>query len=161
MTTKGEHIKHPKLTRADRGYYHGCEWGIYGMSCSKIEAFFTKLRSDLNPYQLVYVDVDHKAETLETKLQVGEKIFSNHSKAEWNEYLDKINFIDSDAVFVNGNHYPASRQIVFIDPDKKDSLKRREEQLTNIGLVIVQKGKDEIFDFVKGPGYSLVVECSA
>ena len=149
MTTKDEHIKHPKLARASRGHYHSCEWGIYGTSCSKIETFITEIYSRMKEFKLVYVDADHKVETLETKIQIGEKIFSQDSKAKWNEYLDKVNFIDSDAVFVNGNHYPASRQIVFIDPDKKDSLKRREEQLTNIDLVVVQKGKDEIFDFVK------------
>ena len=45
---------------------------------------------------------------------------------------DKMSGQYYDLALINGNHYPAHSQIVFLDSKKEESLKRRLDQLTNI-----------------------------
>jgi molybdenum cofactor guanylyltransferase len=54
-----------------------------------------------------------------------------------------------DAVLVNGNHFQASRQIVIIDPAKKDSLHRKLDYLTDIQLVLLQPDEYAPWDFLR------------
>lgn len=146
---KDKHQKHPPLVRPIRGMYHRNEWAIYGTTCDQIESFFTDLDSRLSSqYQLTYVDADHHVEGLKTEFQIGKKQFSQSSPLPWNEYDDRLQSWHTDAVVVNGNHYPADRQIVFIDAKKKDSLYRRVAQLTQIDL-IVKIDDTPIYDFVQ------------
>lgn len=149
MTMKDDHVKHPKLTRSICGSYHKSEWAIYGTTCSKIESFFKDIERSLsNEFRLHYVDADHSDTESKKSLQIGKKKFSVSGPIFWNEYNDKMWPLNSDAVFVNGNHFPASKQIVFIDPEKKESLKRRVKQLNDID-VVVKDSNHEIYDFLK------------
>lgn len=59
-------------------------------------------------------------------------------------------FHQADAVLVNGNHFQASRQIVIIDPAKKDSLQRKLDYLTDVQLLLLQSGQHAPWDFL-GP----------
>ncbi len=149
MISKGKHQKHIKLEKSNIGLYHRCEWAIYGTNCKNIRIFFDQISSGLNPFNLMYVDADHGDSEKDTHHHIGKKEFSISNVQSWNEYDDRLNTMQADAAFVNGNHYPAIRQIVIIDPKKKDSLKRREDQLNNISMVLVENYEDEIYDFVK------------
>ncbi len=145
---KEKYHKHPPLFKPIRGKYHRNEWAIYGTNCNRIESFFEKLDQRLSPqYKLTYVDADHHVELEKTHFQIGKKQFSQSTPLHWNEYDDRLQSWHTDAVIVNGNHYPADRQIVFIDPKKKESLQRRVEQLTQIDVVI-KLDDTPIYDFV-------------
>ena len=146
---KGKHHKHPPLPKPNRGMYHKNEWAVYGTTCGNIELFFEALNQRLaSRYKLTYVDADHNVEIAKTELQVGKKQYVQSTPIPWNEYDDRLQPWHTDAVIVNGNHYPAERQIVIIDSKKKDSLQRRVEQLTQIDAVILFDGSP-IYDFVK------------
>ncbi|MFT4533372.1 MAG: molybdopterin-guanine dinucleotide biosynthesis protein A [Saprospiraceae bacterium] len=149
MTSKDKHQKHPKLVRSTIGYYHRCEWAIYGTNCDNIRIFYDQVNAELDQVNILYVDADHSDKEKDTHNHIGKKQFSTIDVQPWCSFDDRLNTIQSDAAFVNGNHYAASCQIVIIDPRKKDSLKRREDQLGQIAIVVVENSEDEIYDFVK------------
>jgi molybdopterin-guanine dinucleotide biosynthesis protein A len=149
MITKGKHQKHPKLVRSTIGHYHRSEWAIYGTNCNDINIFFDKISVRLSQYSFLYVDADHGDPQSGMHRQIGKKQYSTNTAQEWNDYDDRLNRYMVDAAFINGNHYPASRQIVIINPNKEESLKRRVDQLDNLSIVVVQEDECEIFDFVK------------
>lgn len=149
MISKGKHRKHPKLKKSNIGHYHRCEWSIYGTNCDGVKLFFDQISINLSDKNLLYIDADHGESEEDTHHCIGKKQFLTSKVQSWNEFDDRLNTFHSDAVFVNGNHYPADRQIVIIDSKKEGSLKRREDQLTNISMVIVKNSEDEIFDFIK------------
>ncbi len=150
MTTKDKHHKHPPLTKPIHGNYHRCEWAIYGTTCANIEKLVSKLDAALkDKFVLTYIDADHSTGLLDTKLRFGNKIIRQSHFLEQNNYDDKLSKIKSDAVLVNGNHFPATRQIVVIDLNKKDSLYRRLDQLTNIDIILLKDTNEEIHNFLK------------
>ena len=147
---KGKHHKHPPIKRPHRGMYHHVEWGIYGTNCDAISKLVSALQVSLTPdYNIGYVDADHHVEDMETTLQVGKKQYQLPKAINWNEYDDKLQPWSVDATLVNGNHYPASRQIVILDPNKKDSLERRLEQLTAVDIVLEVNDETEVYDFLR------------
>ena len=149
MTSKSNHDKHPPMVRPDKGYYHRCELGIYGTDCDRIEQFFHTINLELHKrYSITYVDADHRVEYPTASLQKGKKKFYNSDQTAHNEFDDKLDFVATDAVIVNGNHYPAVKQIVFLDGRKKDSLHRRIDQLSDVLMVIELGDQEEIYDFL-------------
>jgi len=148
MTTKGKHHKHPPLIRRKVGEYHSKEWAWYGTNCSAITTMIEEVRAQLSKYRIGYIDADHNNDIDGSKVQVGKKQFYSSGGKEWNHFDDRLAVTDCDAVFVNGNHYPASRQIIIIDEVKEASLLRRVEQLTNVEMVVVED-ESLIFPFVR------------
>ncbi len=149
MILKDRHHKHPPMVRPSIGSYHSNEWAIYGSTCDNIEQLYRQIEYRLEEYTLTYIDADHHTKTLDTVYRQGKKIYSQSAENPPNEYDDKIGLLQSDAVFINGNHYPATRQIVIIDFDKEDSLRRREDQLTNIDLILIKNQSEKCYDFVR------------
>lgn len=157
-----QHQKHTKLERPAYGYFHRKEWAILGAPCSKIQklayAIIDRL-SDL--YQVGYVDADHKSAGEEEKLTgaMGHGAYlaytdkiSRHQfelKADLETYHYRWHFNDQDAVIVNGNHFPAKRQIVVVDPEKEDSLRRKLDRLTDVRLILLADGVKEVFPWLK------------
>lgn len=148
MITKDKHHKHPPLIRRILGNYHHSEWAWYGTNCGAITEMVDTVRARLEGHRIGYIDADHSNDISGTKLQVGKKQFYTDIGGEWNHFDDRLEAIDCDAVFVNGNHYSATRQIIIIDEAKEASLLRRVEQLTDIDMVIVDD-ESQIFPFVK------------
>jgi molybdopterin-guanine dinucleotide biosynthesis protein A len=64
-------------------------------------------------------------------------------------YQLKQQFANADLVLVNGNHQQANAQVVIIDINKKASLQKRVEQLTNVKLFLLADNSDDLFDFIK------------
>lgn len=149
MISNAKHQKHPSLVRSSIGAYHRCEWAIYGTTCDTVLSTVRELRSILSDLNISYVDADHGEKNESTKLEVGKKQFQTNKIQDWNHFDDRLQSQSSDLTLINGNHYPASRQIVIIDQKKKSSLERRKDQLTRIDLVLVPNDVSEIFDFVK------------
>lgn len=147
---KGKHQKHPPLKRPLMGQYHRLEWAVYGTTCSEIESFYNTLDNHfIDKYRLTYIDADHSDTYHGRAIQIGKKQYAQNHVFSANSFDDKFNIALSQAVFVNGNHFKGQRQIVIINPEKKDSLQRRVEQLDRIDFVVLPKGQTEIFDFVK------------
>lgn len=145
---KDKHHKHPPLAKPKRGMYHRNEWAIYGTTCDRIESFVKDLNTRVGEkYNLTYVDADHHIDDLAIDMQIGKKQFLQSKAIPWNEYDDRLQSWHTDAVVVNGNHYLAQRQIVFIDQKKEASLLRRVEQLTQIDAVI-RLDDTPIYDFI-------------
>jgi molybdopterin-guanine dinucleotide biosynthesis protein A len=145
---KEKHHKHPPLKRPQRGFYHRCEWALYGTTCARMNQVYIKLAHELKPYRIAYVDADHSQNQGVCHFQIGKKNFFLPEELPWNKYDDAIQSQLYDATIINGNHYPASHQIVIIDPKKKDSLYRRRAQLTHI-VAVLKPDDEEIFDFVR------------
>ncbi len=143
------HKKHPKVSTLNRAFYHQNEFGIYGTNCGAITDFTLQVQKELSKYSSIYVDADHNSDNQKSVRQHREKQFHHTSNFELFEQDDILESNSADVAFVNGNHYPASNQIVIINPAKEESLKRRAEQLDRIFMVLVEQGADEIFPFVK------------
>ena len=132
------------------GNYHKLEWAIYGTNCGAIEAFYKEIENHFKgKFKFTYVDADHSDGVKNTMLQVGKKQYVRDGVVEPNAFDDTFNTVVSQAAFINGNHFPGKRQIVIVDPEKKGSLERRVEQLTQVDIVIVAKENEELFDFLQ------------
>ncbi len=145
---KEKHHKHPPLKRPVKGSFHRNEWAIYGTTCDEVSEFYHKIHQALNPLNIAYVDADHSESAGISHTQIGKKNFTLPASQEWNKYDDAFQCHIYDGVIVNGNHYPASRQFIIINPAKKESLLRRVDQLIQIDVILKPEGVD-IFDFVK------------
>jgi len=146
-----KHQKHAKLARPDYGEFHRREWAILGTPCGKIQQLSRGVIEKLSgQYQLAYVDADHEhgdekdldpksALTHGATLEYTDKI--THHRFELKKKLDRYQFRpwfnEQEAVLVNGNHFPAKRQIVVIDPKKEDSLRRKLDRLTDVVAILL------------------------
>lgn len=149
MISPDKHQKHPPIVRPIRGRYHRIEYGIYGTNCSDINLLVSEIEKELNDLRILYIDADHGDNNTTAELQVGVKKYHLSQPIHWNEYDDRLQPFSADLVLVNGNHYPADRQIVIIDSNKEESLKRREEQLSHIDIILFKDGESTIPDFVE------------
>lgn len=103
----------------------------------------------LAPYAVLSVTGDHGAPREQPFFQHGSKQFSGGPET-WNDYDDRLLGRQYDLALVNGNHYPASRQIVFVDPKKAGTLERRKEQLTDVLAVVMCPGAEELPAYLRG-----------
>jgi len=160
----GEHSKHTNLRRPGYGQFHRWEWGIVGTPCGRIKQLAFNLIDRLcEQYRFAYVDADHQgvddadhqpANTaiahgayLEYTDKITHHRFELQGRLEQFQYRPRFDPVD--AVLVNGNHFPAARQIVVIDPKKEASLKKRISQLTNVQLILLTEGAPNIFPFLQ------------
>ncbi len=143
-----KHKKHPPADRLKASNYHRNEFGIYGTDCASINTFVTKIQDQLSEFKTVYIDADHNAENHNTLKQFNEKQFHFSHKAFIFNQDKVLESNNADVTFVNGNHYPASNQIVFINPKKEASLLRRIDQLDSIFAIIIEENEDEIYSFL-------------
>ena len=146
---KEKHKKHPPADRLKARFYHPNEIGIYGTDCSSISQLVQSCIAELKEFHCLYVDADHSNTSDHAMSQNKEKQFHSHF-AEGIQHQDNLLKSNAaDVVFVNGNHYPADKQIVVINPAKEASLKRRLDQLDSIQAVIIRESEDEIFTFLR------------
>ena len=102
--------------------------------------------------KMAYVDADHKAadeadnpaytswSSLTDKIVYRE--FQTFQRLEKFDY--PLLFNDHDLVLVNGNHFKAHAQVVVVHPKKLDSLQRKLERLSNVKLILMAEGMDEL-----------------
>ncbi len=159
MTT---HKKHAELARPHLGQFGRNEWAILGMPCGDIKQLAATLSQRLSPYfNLAYLDADHQ------DADAGAKPNGVLGSGAMLAYTDKIDFhrfdrrgkltpfqirqqlIDQDGILVNGNHFPAGRQIVVLDPRKENSLRKRLSQLTDVQLILSTEAQRTPYDFLK------------
>ncbi len=100
-------------------------------------------QQELTPHAVLSVTGDHGTAREEPFFQHGSKQFSGGAQT-WNAYDDRLMGRKFSLALVNGNHYPAARQIVFIDPNKAGTLERRRDQLTDVAAVVFCPGATEL-----------------
>ncbi|MEO6456321.1 MAG: NTP transferase domain-containing protein [Ginsengibacter sp.] len=161
MTTK-EHKKHSDITRPLYGAFCRNEWAMVGTACNVITSLASEIIKALSPqYKCAYADSKHPVEDAEILFPgclvngaVAE--YTNHINYHqlnyvkgFNEFQFRQQFNDADIVLVNGNHFEAKSQILVIDEIKKESLKKKLFQLTNVELILLTDSAVEVFDFIK------------
>lgn len=159
-----KHQKHANLTRPAVGQFARAEWGILGMPCGDIRQLAHQLSEALSSdYRIAYVDADHPSADEEASqgrdastllahggsLEYTDKItFSRFDyDGTFNAYQLKAFFQSQDLVLVNSNHFKAKRQMVVIDPRKP--LEKKQHKLTEVGLILLQEGVDEVPAYLK------------
>ncbi|MES2063818.1 MAG: NTP transferase domain-containing protein [Bacteroidota bacterium] len=158
--TLNEHKKHTNIARPAMGNFARNEWAILGGPCTVIKFLADQLITALSPkYQCAYADTSHNDDMvgMPGKLASGAALEYtdqlNHSqlnyKAVLNPFKQRELFSTMDLVLVNGNHQPAKAQVVIIDSNKKASLQRRLEQLTNVQLFLLADNAEGVFDFIQ------------
>lgn len=158
-----KHQKHAKLPRPNLGNFARNEWSFIGTPCGDIKKLAFQLTQSLSKkYKVGYVDADHKsadeaatdadsAMSFGAAMEYTDKItfhrFDSHAKLDSWHFRQQFNGMD--LVLVNGNHFKAKSQVVFVDARKEDSLRRKLDRLTNVALIILQNGETEVFPFLK------------
>ncbi len=161
MNTK-EHKKHSDIAKPSHGKFSRNEWAVTGTQCNNIKALADVVIKSLSPlYNCAYVDAKHTDEHENSMrpqhLESGAVIsytqhISYHQldfRNEMNDFHRRQLFNNADIVLINGNHFTAKSQIVVIDENKKDSLKKRLPDLTNIELILLAHDTEDVFDFIK------------
>lgn len=159
MTSK-EHKKHASLVKPQTGNFGRNEWAIVGAPCINIKLLANDVIAALSPkYKCAYADASHNDEVIlppgrlagGAVLEYTDQI--NYHQFNYNTSLRPVKFkqqfADADMVLVNGNHQPASAQVVIIYNNKSASLQKRIEQLTNVQLILLADNVDDVFDFIK------------
>jgi len=154
------HGKHTDLKRPAIGNFGRNEWAIVGAPCVYIKGLADRVISALSAnFKCAYADTSHNDEVVLAPGRLASGAFL--------EYTDQINhqqfnyksiskpfglrhqFVDADLVLVNGNHQHAKAQVVIIYENKRASLQKRLEQLTNVELILLAENVDEPFDFIQ------------
>ncbi len=154
------HKKHADLARPSFGAFNRNEWTIVGAPCTTIKLLADQIINKLSSvYKCAYIDTAHNDDItlvpgrlssgaiLEYTDQINYRQLSY--SAAFNSFKLRDTFAAADLVLANGNHHQAKAQIVIIYSNKKASLQRRIEQLTNVEMILLADDGTEIFDFVK------------
>lgn len=161
-----KHQKHADITKPNYGFFGRNEWSIVGTPCGNIKKLAFELTQRLSErYSVAYVDADHAGADAEAeqgrdaqtamahgaKLEYTDKITFHRFDVEqqFDSYQYRQWFNETDLVLVNGNHFQAKKQIVVIDPKKEKSLHKRLSQLTDVQLILLTEGVEDIFPFLK------------
>ncbi len=144
-----EHKKHSQLERPNIEAFSKCDFAFVGTHCNAINLMIRDLKINLSPdHRIITIDANHSNEFAGSKLQIDEQIIHLQTVSSDGEYDQRIRASEYDLALVNGNHYPAKRQIVFLDSNKEASVKKRLHQLDNI-IAFVKIDRDEPFSFLK------------
>lgn len=154
-----KHQKHTALVKPYRGTFHRNEWAFLGTACGKIQDFAQQLITRLNTeFRTAYLDADHQsgAENIDPYIEKGAELvctdkigyFRQDVKVDPDTLSYRNWFDEADLVLVNGNHFKAARQIVFVDPKKEDSLRRKLDRLKQVDAIILTEGQSAIFPFL-------------
>ncbi|MFY0627189.1 MAG: NTP transferase domain-containing protein [Reichenbachiella sp.] len=156
-----KHQKHAKISRPTIGEFGRNEFAFMGTPCGEIKKLAKVLCDKLsNKYQVAYVDADHKSGDDPANLEGSSLTFGNQigytDKIDFHRF-DMLNNLDDfqkksifntqDLVLVNGNHFKAKEQFIIIDPKK--SLEKKIDKLTNVSLIVLQKGVTDIPKFIR------------
>jgi len=155
-----EHSKHTKLVRPAFGTFNRNEWAIVGGPCTVIKLLAGQVINALSAdYKCAYVDTAHNDDItlLPGRLTNGAAFEYTDQinyrqlnyTTEFNSFKLRDTFAAADLVLANGNHHQCKAQIVIISENKKASLQKRVDQLTNVQLILLADNTVEVFDFIK------------
>ncbi len=147
-----KHKKHTNLERRNNEFFAPNEISILGTNCGNISDLVNKVSQKLSNYKLGYFDASHAKDVHQYKL--SEYVF--HPKGNLqistsgniNKFQQRIDFAQFDYLFINGNHYKGTKQILILDEAKEASILKRLAQLDDIQFIIKLKSESEYFDFL-------------
>ena len=141
-STSEPHRKHPKFPRRRLGHYAPTEFALVGTLCQRMNDLMLDWQRRLGEEaRTLVVRGKFKLDPANDVRQIGLKRLEG-DRPRWDEYDDRLYGGDYDLALVNGNHYPAARQIVYVDPVKAGTLERRRHQLTDVVAVVLDEGQD-------------------
>ena len=149
-----EHSKHAKLVRAGLGEWGRTELALLGAPCPVIRDFAESIIARLSAnWKIAWADADHHAEEVMpgfgSALQFTDKI--SYTRIDSGTALSRSQkhalFSHCDAVWVNGNHFRAKQQMLFIDPAK--SMAAKLELLSDVRLVVLKDGDTLIPEYLQ------------
>ncbi|MGB0892734.1 MAG: NTP transferase domain-containing protein [Flavobacteriaceae bacterium] len=144
------HQKHANITKKHNDNYATNEVAVLGTKCGVIEDLVRKVSSNLSDYNLGYFDASHAKDVEKNSISVytfhHEGNLKVNTTSPINKFEQRLQFINHDFVFVNGNHYQGAKQILILDEEKEASIKKRLDQITNIQFVIKLKPETAYFD---------------
>jgi molybdopterin-guanine dinucleotide biosynthesis protein A len=154
-----KHSKHTKLTRRENGFFAPNELSFVGVKCSVISKLIDDISQALSiTYKIAYVDASHnkdlEAPLLDVHTYHASGNFTLSGLMEENKYNNPLRFSNYDLVCINGNHFEGQKQVVFLDPEKENSIQKRIDQISDIQFFIKMNSDVEIFDCLleKFPG---------
>lgn len=137
-----KHKKHADIKRPLIGQFGRFELGLIGAPCDVITRVVRSLTELLGKgHNITYIDADHQAGEQPLYANLTDKI-SHDSIAfqgSLNDFDRKILLSQSDILLVNGNHFKSKKQIVFCTEKKKESLERKLDRLTDVGMIILDQ----------------------
>ena len=148
-----KHQKHTRLSRRENDNFAPNEIAILGSKCSIITDLVQKVSKKLQKSsKIAYLDASHNDGI---QAPIVDEFTSHHSGTmhvnsaiQLNAYNEHIRFAKYDLLFINGNHYQGSKQILILDREKESSVKKRLEQLDRIQFVVKLDEESEYFDFL-------------
>jgi molybdopterin-guanine dinucleotide biosynthesis protein A len=125
--------RHSKLAKPIVGNWARNEIAIYGTSCSEVKKLVANISALFPEKKIAYVDESHDElkeyhANFDEYTVCGSGVLSSISELKRQEILAK----HYDLVLVNGNHFQASKQCVVVNPEKENSLRKRQDQLENV-----------------------------
>ena len=147
-----KHTKHTSLTKPTGGEYHRNEWAIIGAPCDVIKDLSGAINKALSNLKVGFLDADHKKARAKHgyHLSFTDKISYQQltTKSEVQLKQNRKYYNDLDVLLVNGNHFAGDKQIVIINEEKKESLSRKLDRLTDIKMILLEKSSDDIHKYL-------------
>ncbi len=147
----GKHRKHAKLKLRDNDNFATNEIAIVGTTCDVISNLVQQVSEKL-AYKLAYLDASHskniEPKNIETFTLHHKGIANISVNSTLNKFNQRVQFSQFDFVFINGNHYQGTKQILILDNKKEASVLKRLDQLNNIQFVIKLTDDANYFDFL-------------
>ncbi|CAL2074881.1 putative molybdenum cofactor guanylyltransferase [Tenacibaculum dicentrarchi] len=135
-----KHQKHAKITKKQNDTYATNEVAILGTNCGIIADLVKDVSAKLSDYNLGYFDASHAKNIAKNNFteytfhQQGNLQINTISSV--NKFEQRLQFINHDLVFINGNHYQGAKQILILDAEKQASIEKRLDQINNIQFII-------------------------
>ncbi len=149
----GKHQKHAKLKLRNNDIYAPNEIAFLGTKCSIISKLVQQVSDELSSYKLAYFDASHNKNvtknTLETFTFHSSGSLQSNSNFDINKFNQRIQFSQFDYVFINGNHYKGSKQILILDNEKEASVLKRLDQLDQIQFIVKLSEDSQYFEFLE------------
>ncbi|MFT5724853.1 MAG: molybdopterin-guanine dinucleotide biosynthesis protein A [Bacteroidia bacterium] len=155
LTSDKKHRKHNKLPRAEVGNFGRSEIALVGAKCGAIQQLVRLVIEALsNKYNISYIDADHSSFDNPEKgdyLAQGAQMTALDKQESYqilkndrlNSFDQKMLFAQQDLVLVNGSHFEAKYQILFLDSTKAKSIQKRLNQLTHV-IAIVEVDQSQV-----------------
>ena len=162
-----KHTKHTNITKRSNGKFAPNELVLLGTKCGVIATLVNQVSKELSNCKLAYFDASHAKDVEEN--QFSEFVFHHDGNLQIttsghiNKFEQRLQFAQHDYVFINGNHYAGSKQVVFLDPEKEASINKRIDQITEVQFFIkltdtvapFQSLKDKFPNWEEIPQYEL------
>lgn len=146
MAKETSHVKHPKLTRADRSFFGRNAISILGAPCSEIQRFGKSLQHALaDTLSTIWVDQDHAyfdQEPAISEISISEatqtypdhwQLSSIYPKDQTHPSLSET----TDLALVNGNHFQCESEWILYHPSKLESLERKVERVKQVKVWVI------------------------